>query len=52
MAASEFVEGEDIKMDEDADVGVLGTVATRFIIFFLQLFTLNFKFTKLALAFG
>jgi hypothetical protein len=31
--ASEFVEGEDIKMDEAAEVGVLGTAVTRFIIF-------------------
>ena len=32
--ASEFVDGEDIKIDEVAEVGVLGTtVATRFIIF-------------------
>ena len=36
--ASEFVEGEDIKMDEVAEVGVLGTVDTRFIIFFFSFF--------------
>jgi hypothetical protein len=47
--ASEFVDGEDIKIDEVAEVGVLGTtVATRFIIFseYAEFFF------RLSLAFG
>jgi len=36
--ASEFVEGEDIKIDDVAEVGVLGTVDTRFIILFFSFF--------------
>jgi len=49
--ASEFVEGEDIKIDDVAEVGVLGTVDTRFIILF-SAFSLNFKLvTAFVLAF-